>query len=131
MKVLIADDSAMVRERLASLISELEAVELIGQTEDASETLRAVRQLRPDVVILDIHIPGGGIQVLEAIKKDATAPLVIILTAFSYPQYRRRCLEAGAEFFFDKSTGFDRVVEVLQNLSGDTSHEPATNRRNP
>jgi DNA-binding NarL/FixJ family response regulator len=121
-KVLIADDSAMVRERLASLISELEAVELIGQTEDASETLRAVRQLRPDVVILDIHIPGDGIQVLEAIKKDARAPLVIILTALSYPQYRRRCLEAGAEYFFDKSTGFDCVVEVLQHLSGDTAH---------
>jgi DNA-binding NarL/FixJ family response regulator len=121
-KVLIADDSAMVRERLASLISELEAVELIGQTEDASETLRAVRQLRPDVVILDIHIPGDGIQVLEAIKKDARAPLVIILTAFSYPQYRRRCLEAGAEYFFDKATEFDRVVEVLRHLSGDTAH---------
>jgi len=126
-KVLIADDSAMVRERLASLISELETVELIGQTEDASETLKAIRQLKPDVVILDIRMPGGsGIQVLEAIKKEARAPLVIILTAFSYPQYRKRCLEAGAEFFFDKSTGFDCVVEVLRHLSGDTSHEPAT-----
>lgn len=116
MKVLIADDSTLVRDRLATLISELKDVELVGQTSSAPETLEAIQRLRPDVVILDIRMPGGnGIFVLEKIKARKAAPLVIMLTAFPYPQYRKKCLEAGAEYFFDKTTEFDRVAEVLDN----------------
>ena len=115
MKVFIADDSALVRERLAALISEIEGVEVVGQAEDAPEVLEGIQQLRPDVVILDIRMPGNnGIQVLEAIKRSTAAPVVIMLTAFPYPQYRKKCLEAGAEYFFDKATEFEQVAEVLK-----------------
>jgi DNA-binding NarL/FixJ family response regulator len=119
MKVLIADDSTLVRDRLATLISELKDVELVGQSGSALETLEAIQQLRPDVVILDIRMPdGNGILVLEKIKAREAAPAVIMLTAFPYPQYRKKCLEAGAEYFFDKTTEFDCVVEVLEQLNG-------------
>ena len=122
MKVLIADDSALVRERLAALLCELEAVELVGQASNRRQTLEAIQRLRPDVVILDIHMPGGnGLQILETVKASESAPVVIMLTAFPYPQYRKKCLEAGAEYFFDKATEFDQVTEVLKQLSGDAS----------
>jgi YesN/AraC family two-component response regulator len=118
LKVMIADDSALVRERLAALVSDLEDVELVGQASDAPEAIEIVQRLKPEVVILDVRMPGGnGIQVLEAIKKRNRAPVVIILTAFPYPQYRKKCLEAGAEYFFDKATEFERVAQVIEQLA--------------
>jgi YesN/AraC family two-component response regulator len=129
LKVFIADDSALVRERLAALISELEGVEVVGQAEDAPEALEGIQRLRPDAVILDIRMPGNnGIQVLEAIKKSTAAPVVIMLTAFPYPQYRKKCLEAGADYFFDKATEFDQVAEVLKKIQSSTTGESATTR---
>lgn len=120
MKVFIADESSLVRERLAALVSELEGVELVGQTGDAYEAFEAIEQLRPDVVILDIRVPGGNtLQMLAVVKKIAVAPVVIMLTAFPYPQYRQKCLEVGADYFFDKPTEFDRVVQVLEKMRDD------------
>jgi DNA-binding NarL/FixJ family response regulator len=127
MRVLIADDSTLVRDRLATLICELQGVELVGQTGNAPETLTAIRRLKPDVVILDIRMPGGnGIHILEKIKAHDASPIVIMLTAFPYPQYSKKCLEAGAEYFFDKATEFDSVAEVLEQLNGSrqVSHQP-------
>jgi DNA-binding NarL/FixJ family response regulator len=117
LRVFIADDSDLVRERLATMIAELEAVELVGQAEDAPGALEAIQGLKPDVAVLDIRMPGGnGIQILEEVKACEVAPVVIMLTAFPYPAYRKKCLEAGADFFFDKSTEFDRVAQVIQQL---------------
>lgn len=125
LRVFIADDSRLVRERLGELIGDLEAVEVIGQANDAPAALDAVHQLRPDVLILDIRMPGGsGVKALEVIKGHVSAPVVIMLTAFPYPQYRKRCLDAGADYFFDKTTEFDRVAEVLAQLKGLTRDRP-------
>jgi len=127
LKVFTADDSALVRERLAALISEIEGLEVVGQAGSAPEALEGIQRLRPDAVILDIRMPGNnGIQVLEAIKKSTAAPVVIMLTAFPYPQYRKKCLEAGAEYFFDKATEFEQVAEVLKKMQGSTTGESAT-----
>ncbi|MBI2882442.1 MAG: response regulator transcription factor [Candidatus Methylomirabilis oxyfera] len=118
MRVFIVDDSAYVRQRLATVVSELsDAIELIGQAEDAPRAVEAIRRLKPDLVILDLQMPGGGgIRVLREIKQDTPAPIVLILTNYPYPQYRTQCQKAGADFFFDKSMDFDRVPELLQQL---------------
>jgi DNA-binding NarL/FixJ family response regulator len=106
------------------LLSELKDVELVGQAKDAQEALEAVRRLRPDVVILDIRMPGGnGITALEAVKADEVAPVVIMLTAFPYPQYRNKCLKAGADYFFDKATEFDSVSATIEQLKAQTTGE--------
>jgi DNA-binding NarL/FixJ family response regulator len=117
MKLLIADDSELIVDRLiASLetIKGVEVVEIAGTVEKASQ---AVRALKPDVVILDMQMPGGtGLDVLESMKRDQVRSIVIVLTNFAYPQYRRKCLASGANFFLDKSTEFDKVGDVLRNL---------------
>jgi DNA-binding NarL/FixJ family response regulator len=124
MKVFIADDSALMRQRLVSLLSEVEGVELVGQAGDAHEALEAIRRLKPDVAILDIRMPGGnGITVLEAVRAGEATPVVIMLTAFPYPQYRKKCLEAGADHFFDKATEFDSVLKALEQLRARTTEE--------
>lgn len=70
------------------------------------------------MVILDIWMPEeSGIEVLQNIKLRERVPIVIILTNYSYPQYRKRCLELGADYFFDKSTELDRMIETREKLT--------------
>ncbi len=122
LKVVIADDSAVVRERLVTLVSDLEDVELVGQASNAAEALEVIGRLKPDVVILDIRMPrGNGIQVLERIKANEASSVIIMLTAFPYPQYREKCLEAGADYFFDKADEFDSIPTVLKQLQARTA----------
>lgn len=117
MKVFIVDDSALVRERIITMISEHPGIEITGQAENALEGIDSIRKLKPDVVILDIRMPGGnGIEVLKNIKKNSSGPTIIILTNYPYPQYRKKCMEAGADFFFDKSTEFNKIIEVIKKL---------------
>jgi DNA-binding NarL/FixJ family response regulator len=117
LKVLIADDSALLRTRLSLLVSELPGVELIGQTATAGETIETIQRLKPNVVILDISMPGGGgLQVLETLRLSETAPLFIILTAYACSQYRQRCLELGASYFFNKTMEFDGMLELIRQL---------------
>ena len=117
MKVFIVDDSKIVCERLSEMLSELPEIEITGQAHKAVEAINLIEKLNPDAVILDIRMPGGsGIDVLRKIKKNKTAPLIIMLTNYPYPQYRKKCMDAGVDFFFDKSNEFEKVVEVLKNL---------------
>jgi len=120
MRVFIADDSAAVRERLKAMVLELQGVEVIGQAGNAVEATESILKLKPDVAILDIRMPGGsGIDTLRNIKRVALPPRVIMLTNYPYPQYRKRCMDAGADFFFDKSSEFHRVTEVLKQMMQD------------
>lgn len=122
MKVLIVDDSAIVRERLKAMLCEITELENISQARDSLEAISSFQKLNPEVVILDIRMPGGsGIDVLKEMKKATKPPLVIVLTNYPYPQYRRKCIDAGADFFFDKSTEFDKVIEVLKQLGQNQS----------
>jgi DNA-binding NarL/FixJ family response regulator len=125
MKVLVVDNSGIVRERLKDMLSEVIEGEAIGQAQDIPEALEMLHKLNSDVVILDIEMPGrSGIDLLREIKKGKQPPLAIILTNQSYPQYRRVCMDAGADFFFDKSTEFDKVAQVLKQ-----SHKKGVTKR--
>jgi DNA-binding NarL/FixJ family response regulator len=124
LKVFISDDSATVRERLVTMALDLPEVDVVGQAEDVPGTLDAIRRIRPDVVILDIRMPGGnGIEVLCEVKKMNPAPRVIMLTNFAYAQYRKRCEQAGADFFLDKSTEFDKLPQALEQVRQDLRAE--------
>ncbi len=122
MKVVVVDDSDLVRERLTSMLSGLEDVEVVGEAEDALEGTSVVREFNPDAVILDIKMPvGNGMDVLRNIKKSNPWIKVIILTNYPYDQYRKKCMELGAEYFFDKSTEFKRVPEVIDQFRKENS----------
>lgn len=121
MRVYVVDDSPLVRERLVSLLSEVEGVDVVGSADDAASGIAGVAMKSPDVVILDIRMPSGsGISVLEEVKSRAKSPTVIMLTNYPYPQYRKKCMEAGADYFFDKSNEFHKVTEVLARMIADT-----------
>jgi DNA-binding NarL/FixJ family response regulator len=117
-KVVIIDDSAAVRERLVIMISDLPGLEVSGQAEDVQEGIRLIRELKPDVVLLDIRMrEGSGFNVLKYIRNGIQPkPLVVVITNYPYPQYQKKCLENGADYFLDKSSEFEKIVGILQTL---------------
>jgi DNA-binding NarL/FixJ family response regulator len=118
MKVFIVDDSSLLCERLVDMLSELEKIEIVGKAEHPLEAINSIRMLQPDVVILDISILGGsGINVLEDIKKDKLSPIVIMFTNSHYQQYRKKCMDAGADFFLDKSIEFEKMIDIFIELT--------------
>ena len=118
MKVLIADDSAIMREHLADALSGYSRIEIVGEAVNGQQALESVRRLAPDVVILDIRMPdGNGIEVLEQLKKSEGPPVVIMFTNYPFPQYRNKCREVGAEYFFEKSSESHKVIETLEVLA--------------
>ncbi len=130
MKVFVVDDSAVIRQRLKRMLADEPRVQVIGEAGDAHGATESILQLKPDVVLLDLHLLGGsGIDVLQSLKHDQPAPAVIILTDYPYPEYRRMCLEAGADFFFIKSTEFDQVVPALNQLIQQAGDGPSSDAR--
>jgi DNA-binding NarL/FixJ family response regulator len=117
-KVFVADNSAILRRQIIGLLAELRGVEIVGEARVAPEALSAIRERRPDVVTLDIGTGGGGgMDVLKAIKRDAPAPVVIVLTDSATPPYRKSSMAAGADFFLDKAAKLGEVREIIRSLS--------------
>lgn len=117
MRIFVADDSAVVRDRLVVMLSDLPNVDVIGVADNVSKALESVRRLTPDVAIVDIRMPGGsGFDVLDDIKKRLPETVVIMLTNYANEQYRKRSMEGGADFFMDKSSEFDRIPRVLAEM---------------
>ena len=118
MKVFIADDSNIVRARLLMTLGDIKGIEIVGQAQDGYSALQKIRTLKPDVVILDIQMPGvDGIQVLKQIKQHQPDTTVIMLTNYPYLVVKIKCLSAGADHFFDKSTEVDALYKVIQKLA--------------
>jgi DNA-binding NarL/FixJ family response regulator len=122
MNVFIVEDSTSIRERLAAMLGDMEGVTVVGQAETAGEALEGILRTRPDSVVLDIHLIGGsGLDVLRQAHLQAPETVFIVLTNYPNPQYRRICMEAGAAYFFDKSSEIAKVREVIAGL-GATRH---------
>jgi YesN/AraC family two-component response regulator len=113
-RVLIVDDSAKLREGLTSLRELQSELEVVGTAGDGVEALEAIRNLKPDVVSLDIRMPGmSGIEVLKAIRRDRLTCTPIILSGMADKIFRKKCLELGARYVFDKSTELEKFLRVL------------------
>jgi DNA-binding NarL/FixJ family response regulator len=117
-RVLLVEDSQLVRERLAQLVSELPGFAVVGHADAEAAAIDHVERLRPDVLVLDIRLrEGSGIEVLKYTKEHSPATQVIVLTNYAEPQYRRLCLDHGARHFLDKSGDFGQVREALADLA--------------
>ena len=116
--IYIVDDSAAIRARLGEMLSRLEGVRVVGQAAEGPRAATEILALRPDSVLLDLKLGvGSGMQVLRTVHPQAPAIAFVVLTNHSEPQYRRACERAGAAYFLDKSTEFDRVPGVIAEIA--------------
>jgi len=119
MKVFIADDSEILRKHLTNLLTEIPGVEIVGYGEDTESAISGIDSQKPDVVILDIRMPGaGGIYVLKTVRQNRPDLPIIIFTDYPYPQYRKKCLEEGTDYFFDKSSESEKLIELIRKMAG-------------
>ena len=126
LRVVIVEDSAIIRARLAETLSEIENLTIVGQADTESEALHLLSAGAWDAVILDLQLKEGtGLGVLKRLRNEGrpTHSKVIVFTNYAFPQYRDRSLSSGADYFFDKAREFHRVRDVLADLaSNDASH---------
>jgi DNA-binding NarL/FixJ family response regulator len=120
MKVLIVDDSKIICQGLRQMLDSLADVEIVGQAHNGEDAITSISALKPDVVILDIRLPGlSGIDVLKDIRAKKLPSRVIMLTNYPYPQYRKKCEELGADYFFDKVAEIEEIPNVIEELAKD------------
>ena len=117
MKVLIADGSREVADRLLSMMKEIPAAEILSPTATAASTLEAVRTHNPEVVIVDARIPGAqGTSLLRTLREEKPGMILIILSNLIYPQYRAQIEAAGADIIVDKSNEFIHLSNIVRTL---------------
>ena len=116
-QVFIVDDLPSMRERLRELLADLPDVSVIGDAGTPTDAIAGILATRPACVLLDYQLVGGtGVDVLRAIHPKLPGIVFVVLTNHPDPQYRRACMAAGATHFFDKSTEFDRIPDVLRQM---------------
>jgi DNA-binding NarL/FixJ family response regulator len=119
LQVVLVDDSVPVRERLAASVSAVHGVALVRQAEDVPSGLRLFDEREPDVVILDIELPGqSGLDFVKIVRRRGCSVLIIMLSNHDHPKLRQKCADLGANFYFHKLTQFERVAEVCGEVAG-------------
>lgn len=116
-RVFLVEDSKLIRQRLFSLLNGLPGVEIVGDSDTAADAVQGIADLLPDIVVLDIKLKNGsGIEVLRAIKQQQALVTVIMLTNYATDEYRKKCLEAGADYFLDKTNEFERLCPIIKQF---------------
>jgi DNA-binding NarL/FixJ family response regulator len=118
LRVLLVEDSAVLAERLTELIDLIADVELVGVVDTEAGAIAAARREPVDVIILDLHLKQGtGFGVLRAIESLPRRPRVVVLTNYDLPEYENAAMGLGASYFLDKARDYDRLPQVLEELS--------------
>ncbi len=114
-KVLIADDSELVRDKIKELFSELSNVSVIAEAGNAKTAIKLGIDHRPDVIVMDIKLSGeeNGFSLLKQMKNIHPDVVTIMLSNSSEVFYKRKLTEMGADYFFDKSNEFEDMLKVF------------------
>ena len=117
MKIVVADDSYLLRDRIKSLLNSINNISIVYEAKNGVDALQLIIDKEPDLAILDIRMPEmNGIEVLKKIREHKMIIKVCILTNFTFPQYRKMCLEAGADYFLSKTEDFENINIVITNM---------------
>lgn len=118
LSVYLVDDSKVVRQSLTDLFSLTPGVEICGTADCVTSALAGVAETNPDVVVVDLNLPDGtGLDVLKAVRTQVPKAVVIVLTMHSFHDLGSRCLEAGAQHFFEKMGDLEPLLKVIAGLA--------------
>lgn len=118
--VLVLEDALAIRRLIVEMLAEIDEFTTFLQAGDAATAAQMIQREPPAVAVLDINVPSGdglanGIEVLKLAKRINPQMLVIMLTNHDNQHYRHVCQEAGADYFFDKSTEFDLLPSTIRS----------------
>jgi two-component system invasion response regulator UvrY len=117
-KVLVADDHAVVRRGIRQILAETPDILVAGEAAIGADVLRMVREERWDVVVLDINLPGAnGLEILAEIQRDQPLLPVLILTVYSEEQYAVRAVRAGAAGFLTKESAPEKLIDAVRKVA--------------
>jgi DNA-binding NarL/FixJ family response regulator len=130
-RVLIADDQALVRAGFHAILESQEDIEVAGEASDGQQAVELSREVRPDVVLMDIRMPGlDGIEATRRLLADDGAPKVLMLTTFDLDEYLYEAMRAGASGFLLKDAPRDQLISAVRTVArGDALLAPALVRR--
>jgi DNA-binding NarL/FixJ family response regulator len=130
-RILIADDHAVLRTGLRMLTGSQRDLEVVGEASDSDEAVRKAATLRPDVALVDITMPGsGGIKAIERIRQAAPATRVLVLTMHDVPAYLRAALAAGATGYVVKRAADSDLLAAIRGVhTGRTVLDPSLSAR--
>lgn len=129
-QILVVDDSPVIIERLTLMLGEVPGVHVAGWASDGSSAAWALQQQAPDAVVLDLKLgEDNGLDILNRFRAAMPITKFIMFTNYAQPPMRRACMKAGADYFFDKSSEFRQLIDVLtglvaeQEVQDEYSHE--------
>jgi DNA-binding NarL/FixJ family response regulator len=116
-RVLVADDHALIRRLLCHALHERDGVEVVGETADGQDAVTLARTLAPDVVVLDLAMPGlSGLEAAAQIRATVPGAAILIFSATDAARATGNALAAGADAYVEKGAGFAAVAEAVDEL---------------
>jgi len=117
-RIAIVDDHDLVRAGIRAILEQDAQFQIVGETGDGQDAIRLISSLRPDVVLMDVHLPGGisGLDATETIVKDCPEVKVIILTQYENREYIRRALRIGARGYILKRSAASELKEAIRTV---------------
>jgi len=130
-RVLIVDDQSLIRLGFRMVLEAADGIEVVGEAGDGAEAIEATARLRPDVVLMDVRMPGvDGIEATATIARDHPGARVLVLTTFDLDEYAFGALRAGAGGFLLKDAGRDELVAAVRAVAaGEATLAPRIVRR--
>jgi DNA-binding NarL/FixJ family response regulator len=130
-RALIADDHALVRAGIRALVEKIDGVKVVAEAGEGREALRLSRELKPNLILLDITMPGeSGFEVLEHVTKEFPDIRVIVLTVHDAGEYAMRALREGAAGFLPKSAASIELEQAIQTvMRGEVYISPETSKK--
>ena len=116
--IVIAEDQSLLRGALAALLTLEPDIELLAQAQDGEEAVRLVKDLKPDVLVTDIEMPGlTGIEASEALRQAGSSTRVLIVTTFARPGYLQRALQAGVLGYVLKDAPSEELADAVRRVA--------------
>ncbi len=119
MKVLLVDDHCIFREGLKSCLAEETSFEVVGEADNGHDAIEKTRELRPDLVVMDIAMPGlNGVDATRRIirSEDVDVPKLLVLSSYSDPEFVTEVLRVGASGYVLKNAAFDELVSAIETV---------------
>ncbi|MDQ2982567.1 MAG: response regulator transcription factor [Actinomycetota bacterium] len=116
-QVVICDDQAAFRQIVSVVLSLDPGIEVVGEAADGQEAIRLVREMHPDVLLLDVAMPVmDGLEALPHIRRSAPGTHVVMVTGVTSERIRHRALDGGASLFIEKGTDVESLVEQIKEV---------------